>query len=194
MNGPRLGGGVRLALLAAGLMAVPAARSQLAAPATLAPASAVGPDRVFLDWPASSGATTYNVKRALAAGGPHELLASTARTYHAGTTPTGGVRYFYAVTAVSNAAESASFREVAASPGLMVDNSDTGSVTATGGWPVSGLASVYGADCQYAATNWAGSWGGADLVSETGTGTPVDVRIEHLGDSNRFLRLRAVAP
>ena len=146
--------GAGLGLLACGALA---ALGQLAPPATLTPAPADGPGRVDLDWPAAAGATSYNVKRSPAAGGPHALLANVATTHYSDATATGGVTYFYAVTSVSNGSESASFREVASAPGCVVDNGDTGSVAATGSWPLSTLTNVYGADSQYAATTAGGS-------------------------------------
>lgn len=139
------------------LFLVETTRGQFAPPATVEPKCAIGPDRIYLDWPAATGAMSYNVKRSQVAGGPHALLANVTTTYFSDTSPTSGVRYFYAITSVSNASESASYREVAASPGSIVDNSDTGTVTSTGSWPVSGLTNVYGSDSQYAATTAGGA-------------------------------------
>ena len=122
------------------------------AAAVARPGPAVGPDRVYLDWPAVSGALSYNVKRSAVPGGPHALLGNVATTYYSDTTPATGATYYYAVTAVDAGGESASFREVAASPGVVVDNLDAARVTVTGSWPASGLTGCYGSDSVYAAT------------------------------------------
>lgn len=165
------------------------------APSSLTPKAAVGPGRVYLDWPAVAGATSYNVKRSTVPGGPHTLLNNVTTSYYSDTTPTTGVVYYYAVTTVSNGVESASFRETAASPGIVVDNLDIARVTSTGSWPVSGLSGCYSNDSVYAAATAGASptatfrftpslpfFGNFDIYmrwpaySNRATNTPVDVR------------------
>ncbi len=81
-------------------------------------AATAGDARVTLNWNASAGATSYNVKRATGnPAGPYTTIASgvTATTY----TDTGvinGTTYYYVVTAVNDAGESASSTYVGATP------------------------------------------------------------------------------
>jgi hypothetical protein len=44
------------------------------------------------------------------------------------------------------------------------------------------------------ATNTGGTWGGDTNVTESGTGTPVNVSVRSAGETNRFLRLRVWTP
>src|ERR1039457_3320572 len=62
---------------------------------------------VVLTWPASSTATSYNVKRAVAYGGPYTLLDNVTTTNFADTTPVSGTNYYYAVSALNVGGESA---------------------------------------------------------------------------------------
>jgi hypothetical protein len=71
------------------------------------PTASPGKKRVTLAWNASTGATSYKVKRSTTNGGPYGVIASgvTATTY----TNTGlrtGTTYYYVVTAVNAAGES----------------------------------------------------------------------------------------
>lgn len=123
-------------------------------PAWLTPGAGYGPGRVALDWPAVTGATGYRVKRADSPAGPFAILGSThsTTTAYSDATAVPGQKYHYAVTTLDASGESASFRGVAASPGIIVDNSDAAHATTTGSWLNSTLAGCYGTNSVYAAT------------------------------------------
>jgi len=87
---------------------VPAAPSGLQATA--------GSAQVSLTWSASSGATSYNVKRATTTGGPYTTIASPATTNYTDTGLTNGTAYYYVVSAVNSAGESANSAQVSATP------------------------------------------------------------------------------
>lgn len=84
------------------------------APASLTAYS--GNSQVLLQWTASSGAASYNVKRSPAGGGPYSLIASAGGTSYTDNAVTNGVSYFYVVSAVSNAVEGANSPEAQAIP------------------------------------------------------------------------------
>ncbi len=90
----------------------------LAAPPA-APASLVatrGDAQVSLGWDSAAGAVSYNVKRALANGGPYAFVANTAATSFTDTGLTNGTTYHYVVTAANAATESVNSAEVSATP------------------------------------------------------------------------------
>ncbi len=72
--------------------------------------------QVTLSWTASIGATSYNVKRGTATGGPYTLVASPATTSDTDTGLTNGTAYYYVVTAVNSVGESGNSSEVKATP------------------------------------------------------------------------------
>jgi hypothetical protein len=89
--------------------AIPAAPTGLAAIG--------GNNQVALTWNASTGATSYNVKRDLASGGPYTTIApAVTTTTHTDTTAVNGTTYYYVVSAVNSAGESANSIEVSATP------------------------------------------------------------------------------
>ena len=75
-----------------------------------------GVKQVSLTWSASSGATSYNVKRATTSGGPYTQVANTTVTNDTDGSLTGGTKYYYVVTAVNANGESANSTEVSATP------------------------------------------------------------------------------
>jgi hypothetical protein len=93
-----------------------------------------GNAQTSLTWSASSGATTYHVKRATTNGGPYTQTAATATTSYDDTALTNGTNYYYVVSAMNAAGESANSVQVSASPvaPATVPAAPTG-VTATGG-------------------------------------------------------------
>jgi len=75
-----------------------------------------GNQQVSLAWTASTGATSYNVKRAATNGGPYATVASPAGTSYTDTTVINGTTYYYVVTAVSASGESANSNQASATP------------------------------------------------------------------------------
>jgi hypothetical protein len=92
---------------------------QLAAPASLT--ATAGNATVALSWPASVGATSYNVKRAPFSGGPYTTVACTTGTTSTDTGLLNGTPYYYVVSASYAAGpdgggESADSSEASATP------------------------------------------------------------------------------
>lgn len=75
-----------------------------------------GNTQVSLAWIASTGATSYNVKRSTANGGPYTQISAPATTSFTDTGLTNGITYYYVVSAVSSAGESANSSQVSATP------------------------------------------------------------------------------
>jgi hypothetical protein len=75
-----------------------------------------GNGQVGLSWNASSGATSYNVKRSTTSGGPYTTIASPTSTSYTDTGVTNGTTYYYVVSAVNTAGESANSSQVSATP------------------------------------------------------------------------------
>ena len=87
-----------------------------------------------LSWTASSGATSYNVKRSVQSGGSYTKLASPTSANYVDSTVTNGTTYYYVVSAVNSAGESANSAQVTAAP-VAPSSSSTTSPT---GAPVPG--------------------------------------------------------
>ena len=86
-------------------------------PAPTGLAATPGDNRVDLSWNASSGATSYNVKRATVSGGPYTPIATdVATTSFADTTAVNGTTYYYVVGAVNAAGESPNSNQASATP------------------------------------------------------------------------------
>src|SRR5439155_16458302 len=75
-----------------------------AAPTNLV--ATAGNGQVGLSWSASSGATSYNVKRSTTSGGPYTTIASPTTTGYTDTGVTNGTTYYYVASAVNTAGES----------------------------------------------------------------------------------------
>ncbi len=75
-----------------------------------------GDAQVSLSWNASSGATSYNVKRATSSGGPYTTIASPAGISYVNTGLTNGTTYYYVVSAVNSSGESANSSQASATP------------------------------------------------------------------------------
>lgn len=78
--------------------------------------ASAGNATVGLTWTASGGATSYNVKRATVTGGPYTTIASPAGASYTDSTVTNGTTYYYVVSAVNSAGESANSSQVSATP------------------------------------------------------------------------------
>src|SRR5579864_8605985 len=75
-----------------------------------------GNGQVALSWSASSGATSYNVKRSTTSGGPYTTIASPTTTSYTNSGLTNGTKYYYVVAAVNTSGTSANSTQVSATP------------------------------------------------------------------------------
>src|SRR5208337_1158694 len=75
-----------------------------------------GNAQVSLTWNASSGATSYYVKRSTTSGGPYTQIGTPTATNYTDTGLSNGTTYYYVVSAVNSAGESANSVEVSATP------------------------------------------------------------------------------
>ena len=75
-----------------------------------------GNAQVALAWNASSGATSYNVKRSATSGGPYTVIANPTSTSYLDPTAVNGTTYVYVVSASNTAGESAESAQVSATP------------------------------------------------------------------------------
>jgi fibronectin type 3 domain-containing protein len=104
---------------------------------TATPGNAV----VTLAWSASAGATGYNVKRATTSGGPYTQLGAPTSTGYTDSSVINGVTYYYVVSALTAAGESANSVEVSATPSTTgVSPAAPSNLTATSGNAVVTLA------------------------------------------------------
>jgi chitin-binding protein len=102
---------------------VPAAPGNLVATA--------GNAQVALTWNASSGATSYNVKRSTTNGGPYaNVQTGVTATSFTNTGLTNGTPYYYVVTALNASGEGPVSLQASATP--TAPSGDTGGVTVTG--------------------------------------------------------------
>jgi Glycoside hydrolase family 44 len=84
-----------------------------------APAALVamaGNQQISLTWTASTGATSYHLKRATTSGGPYAQVGSATATGYADTGLTNGTEYFYVVSAVNTAGESTNSTPASSTP------------------------------------------------------------------------------
>lgn len=94
------------------------------APATPSGLSAdAGDGQVSLNWNASDGAQTYNVKRATVSGGSYNIVASNvSATNYTDAGVNNDTTYYYVVNAVNSEGESGDSNEVTATPQSSEDN------------------------------------------------------------------------
>ena len=107
-----------------------------------------GNGQVTLTWTASSGATSYYVKRSTTSGTEIQVATALAATY-TDTTVTNGTKYYYVVSAYNSYGQSANSAEVSAIPVVAIPSAPTG-LTATPGdkqvaltWTASAGATSY---------------------------------------------------
>ncbi|MGD0090296.1 MAG: hypothetical protein ABSE73_10285 [Planctomycetota bacterium] len=81
------------------------------------PSACAGSGRVALSWPASPGATSYNLKRAADIAGPYALLVGAlTEPWYADSAVKDGTTYFYKVSALAQGVEGTDSEAVSASP------------------------------------------------------------------------------
>src|SRR5262249_42748542 len=76
-----------------------------------------GDGTVSLAWNTSDTAKSYNVKRATTSGGPYTQIATTTANTYNDVGLTNGTTYYYVVSAVNSAGESANSAQASATPG-----------------------------------------------------------------------------
>jgi hypothetical protein len=79
-------------------------------------AAAPGNQQITISWTASTGATSYNVKRSLVTGGPYGTVGSPAASPYLDTGLTNGTPYFYVASALNSQGESSNSSQVTATP------------------------------------------------------------------------------
>ncbi|MEJ0005608.1 MAG: fibronectin type III domain-containing protein [Steroidobacteraceae bacterium] len=75
-----------------------------------------GNAQISLTWTASSGATSYHVKRATISGGPYAQIAAPTTASYTDSQLVNGTNYYYVVTAVNSAGESANSTPASTAP------------------------------------------------------------------------------
>jgi hypothetical protein len=90
-----------------------------------------GDGLVNLRWTASSGATSYHVKRATTSGGPYSQVGAPTSASYSDSSLTDGTTYYYVVSAVNSTVESANSAQVSATPAAPASNPPP---TAFGTW------------------------------------------------------------
>ena len=102
-------------LLSAYVVATPP-NGGTAPPAPTGLTATAGSSQVSLSWTASSGATSYNVKRGNTPGGPYPTVISVTAASYVDTGLTNGMTYYYVVSALNATGESGNSAEVSAMP------------------------------------------------------------------------------
>jgi hypothetical protein len=85
-----------------------------AVPANLT--ATAGNAQATLAWSASSGASSYNIKRSTTSGGPYSQLGTATSTSYTDKTASNATTYFYVVNAVASTGTSADSAQVSATP------------------------------------------------------------------------------
>ncbi len=110
---------LRALMVAMGLALLAGCLPRTTNPAAPVPSDLVataGDATVTLAWAASTGATGYNVKRATSSGGPYTQLAAPTTPGYSDSSLTNGTTYYYVVSALNAAGESANSSEASATP------------------------------------------------------------------------------
>jgi hypothetical protein len=112
-------------------------------------AATAGDQQVALTWTAVSGATSYHVKRSATTGGPYTQEGAPTSATFTDTGLTDGTKYFYVVSAVNSAGESANSTEVSATPAAPAPGVPSGLSAVSGdaqvvlSWTAGANASTY---------------------------------------------------
>jgi len=78
--------------------------------------ASAGNAQVVLSWGVSTGATSYNVKRATVSGGPYTVIASSGGSDYIDNSVSNGTTYYYVVSAVNSMGQSPNSAQVSAMP------------------------------------------------------------------------------
>jgi autotransporter-associated beta strand protein len=120
----------------------PVSATTLVPPAPVTPVGLVatpGNSKIVLSWLPSSGANSYNLKRAITSGGPYGIITSFNATNYSDGGLVNGTIYYYVVSAVNAGGEGDDSAEVAATPGAFVTAYWTNRITgAPQNWDVNG--------------------------------------------------------
>jgi subtilisin family serine protease len=92
-----------------------------------------GNAQVALTWTASSGATSYNVKRSTTSGSGYVTVTTRTTTSYTDTGLANGTPYYYVITALNANGESGSSNEASATPALPAPPPVPTGLTATAG-------------------------------------------------------------
>lgn len=116
-----------------------------------------GNGKVLLNWPSSSSAVAYTIRRATALHGTYTpILTGTPATSYIDNGLTNGTSYFYKVSPITAAGEGVAATPMSSTPQeitLTLDNADSSLITIKGSWTAgNSLAGYYGNDYLYAYT------------------------------------------
>jgi len=78
--------------------------------------ASAGNAQVSLSWTASTGATSYNVRRSTTNGGPYAVIGSPTTTSYTDSGLTNGQTYYYVVSAVNSSGQSGNSNQASATP------------------------------------------------------------------------------
>lgn len=163
----------------------------LAAPGGLS--AIAGSQPVALRWNGVSGATSYNVKRATASGGPYAYIANVNGTGYTDTCVTSGATSYYVVSAQNTAGEGPNSSPAVATPLVL----PTGGVAAEGGQVTLSFPTTAGVQYQvvYKDSLADAAWQVVPPGSSIATGSVMTVVDPGLaGRAFRFYRLQVVSP
>jgi fibronectin type III domain protein len=113
--------------------------------------ASAGSAQVSLSWTASSGATSYNVKRSTTSGSGYVTISSPTATNYTDTGVTNDTTYYYVVTAVNSSGESGNSAEVNAKTSATVTPNVTITIDPTKSKPIS--LYIYGLNFYFGNTN-----------------------------------------
>ena len=82
--------------------------------------AAPGNNHIALSWTASSGATSYYVKRSSVNGGPYTVIGNPSTAGYDDLTAINGTTYYYVVSAINSVGESANSSQISAVPAIQV--------------------------------------------------------------------------
>jgi len=94
--------------------------------------AAAGDAQATLSWTASSGATSYKIKRSTTNGGAYTQIGTSSVASYSDLGLTNGTTYYYVVTASNTGGESGNSNQASATPNPAIPNPPT-NLTATGG-------------------------------------------------------------